>query len=96
MAEDPGKEEEKFDFTGEGETLGYISLDSARVLAMEHARDNTGFYGRRYARRPLFWEVVSQEETEDYYEITLTYRPAQRFDGQPGTELFTIDKEGPI
>ena len=42
MAEDQGKKEEKFDFTLEGEALGYISLDQARVLAMEHARDNRG------------------------------------------------------
>ena len=27
MAEDQGKEEEKFDFTPEGEAVGYISLD---------------------------------------------------------------------
>ena len=38
MAEDQGKEEEKFDFTPELE--GYISLDEARVLALQHARDN--------------------------------------------------------
>ena len=39
MAEDQGKEEEKFDFTLEGEAVGYISLDQARVLAMRHARE---------------------------------------------------------
>ena len=39
MAEDQGKEEEKFDFTPEGEAVGYISLDQARVLAMRHARE---------------------------------------------------------
>jgi hypothetical protein len=30
------------------------------VLAVEHARDNTGFYGRRYRRRELAWEVAGQ------------------------------------
>jgi hypothetical protein len=46
MAEDEGKkEEEKFEFTPEGEALGYIGLDQARVQAVEHARDNTDFYG---------------------------------------------------
>ena len=44
MAE--GKQEEKFDFTREGEVLAYISLDQARVLALQHARDNREFYGR--------------------------------------------------
>ena len=32
MAEDPGKEEEKFDFTGEGEAVDYISLAQAQAL----------------------------------------------------------------
>ena len=42
MAQDEGKkEEEKFDFTSEGEAVNYISLDQARVLAIEHAQDNT-------------------------------------------------------
>ena len=67
VEEEAKKEEKKLEFTPEGETLGYISLDQARVLAMEHARDNRGFYGWRYARRELVWEVVSQEESEDYY-----------------------------
>jgi hypothetical protein len=35
MAEDQGKEEDKFDFTSEGE--GYISLDEARILAIRTA-----------------------------------------------------------
>ena len=40
MAEDQGKEEEKFDFTPEGE--GYISLAEARVLAMQTASSVPG------------------------------------------------------
>ena len=35
MAEDQGKDEEKFDFTGEGEAVGYISLAQAGVLAVQ-------------------------------------------------------------
>ena len=49
--EDDKKEEGKFELDSAGQALAYISLDQARVLAMEHARDNTGFYGRRYRRR---------------------------------------------
>lgn len=49
MAEDEGKKEkEKFEFTSEGEVLGYISLDQARLLAMQTARDSPGDYGRRF------------------------------------------------
>ena len=45
MAEDQGKEEEKLDFTREGEAVGYISLDQARVLAMRTARETPDEYG---------------------------------------------------
>ena len=44
----------------------------------------------------LVWEVVSQEESEDYYDIRLSFRPATGFSGKPGVEQFTIDKTGPI
>ena len=46
MAEDQGKEEEKFDFTGEGEAVEYISLEQARVLAMQTPDE----YGSQYPR----------------------------------------------
>lgn len=36
MAQD-GKDEEKLELTPEGETLGYISLDQARVLSLQHS-----------------------------------------------------------
>ena len=94
MAQD-GKDDYKLEFTPEGETLGYISLDQARVLAFQHARDNREIYGR-YADSELVWDVVSTEETEDYYEVRLSYRPARDFRGRPGVEQFTIDKTGPI
>ena len=94
--EEEGKKEEKFDFDLAGEALGYISLEQARVLAIQHARDNTEFYGRKYAKVRLVWEVISQEEGEDYYDIRLSYRPAGRFRGEPGVEQLTIDKTGKI
>lgn len=51
MADDPGsKEEEKFEFTPEGESLGYISLEQARVVAMQTARDEPGPLWK-----PLLW-----------------------------------------
>ncbi len=37
MTEEEGKKEDQLGFTREGEALGYISLDQARVLAMETA-----------------------------------------------------------
>ena len=93
MVEGEGKkEEEKLDFDSTGQAIGYISLDQARVLALQHARDNRDIYGR-YANRELVWEVVGEEETEDYYEVKLSYRPAGNFRAA-GVEQFTIDKMG--
>ena len=59
MAEDQGKEEEKFDFTPEGEATGYISLEQARLLAMQTARDVPGDYGRRFRRVPMAFKSPS-------------------------------------
>ena len=93
----PEDKEDKYDaFTAEGEAVGYVSLDQARVLAIRHARDNTDFYGPRFADREMVWEVISAEEGEDYYDIRLSFQPARRFRGEPGVELFTVDKVGSI
>ena len=44
MAEEEGKQDEdKPEFTPEGETLGYISLDQARVLAIMEPRRSRRF-----------------------------------------------------
>ena len=94
--EEGNKEDEKLEFDSAGEALGYISLDQARLLAIQHARDHTEFYGRRYGRLTLAWEVISQEESEDYYDIRLSFRPAGRYRGEPGVEQFIIDKTGAI
>ncbi len=97
MAQNGDDKEDKFDaFTAEGEALGYISLEQARVLAMQHARDNRDFYGPAYSRINLVWEVIGQEEGEDYYDIRLSFRPAGRFRGEQGVEQFIIEKTGSI
>jgi len=97
MAENPDNKEDKPDlFSPSGEALGYISLEQARVLAIRHARDNMDFYGPRYSGINLVWEVISQEDGEEYYDIRLSFRPAGRFRGQPGVEQFVIDKLGNI
>ena len=97
MSEEESKQDdEKLEFMPEGETFGYISLDQARVRAIEHARDNRDFYGPHYSQGDLTWEVVGQDESEDNYDIRLSYRPATGFSGKPGVEQFTIDKTGPV
>ena len=92
--EEAKQDVDKIDFTAEGETLGYISLDQARVLALRLAREDTGAYGTGYAGIDLAWEITNAEDGEDYYQIRISFRPVQNFTGEPGTELFTIDKLG--
>ena len=85
---------DKLDFTAEGETFGYISLDQARVLALRLAREDISVYGEKYSETRFAWEVTSAEDGEDYYQVRISFRPIQGFTGEPGTELFTIDKLG--
>ena len=88
--------EDKFEFTDSGEVIEWITLEDARVRAIEHARDNTDFYGQEYAGVRLAWEVLSQEEGEEYYTIRLSFRPSGRFRGEPGVEEFVFDKLGEL
>ena len=97
MAQDEGKQDEgKFEFTREGEALGYISLDQARVLAIRTAREAPGNYGRQYRNVTMAFELVEESETEDHYLVTLSFRPQGRFTGTPGQEQFIIEKEGNV
>ena len=97
MAEEQDKkDDEKVELDSTGQAVAYKSLDQARVLVLQHARDNRDVYGRRYAQRDLVWEELNAEESEDYYRVTLSYRPTPGFQGEPGVEQFTIYKSGPI
>ena len=40
---------DKLDFTSDGETFGYISLDQARILALRLAREDISVYGEQYS-----------------------------------------------
>ena len=82
MAEDQGKDEEKFDFTGEGEAVGYISLAQAGVLAVQTARETPGDYGGQYQDISMAFEVSTGQDTEDYedfYTITCPSGPRATF-----------------
>ena len=95
MVDEAGKkEEEKFDFTSEGESLGYISLDQARVLALRTSTETPGDYGPAYRDVTMAFEVVEAQETEDHYIITMSIRPPGDFLGRPGREQFFVEKEG--
>lgn len=44
----------------------------------------------------MAFEVVDSGEDDDYYNVTMSFRPEGTFSGQPGQEQFFIDKEGAI
>ena len=93
MAEDgDNKEEGKFEFDSAGEALGYISLDQSGVLAMSTARDAPSDYGGGFQDVSMAFAIGGAEETEDYYVITLSFRPQGQFSGTPGQEQFFIKR----
>ena len=96
MAQEEGKKEDEFRLTPEGEAEDWITLEQARMRAIAHARDNTDFYGPRYRQINLVWEVDSEEEGEDFYDIKLSFRPAGSYSGRPGIEQFIMEKTGAI
>ena len=73
-----------------------ISMDQSRVLAMRTARENPGAYGRGFTDVPMAFDVVAEEETDDHYVVTLSFRPQGAFNGTPGQEQFFIDKTGTV
>jgi len=87
---------DEFEFDTSGEALAYISLEQARVLAMRDAQQSPGAYGRRLINEPMAFELTSEEENDDYYVITLLFRPQGDFSGSSGTEQFFIEKEGHV
>ena len=97
MAEDEGnREEEGSGSEPAGEAVTYISLEQARALCIRTANVTPGAYGRRFGRVPMVFEVAFEEETDDHYVITLSFRPQGQFFGTLGLEEFVIGKEGAI
>ena len=97
MAEDQGKEEEKFDFTGEGEAVGYISLPQAVLAARRLARENDEHYKDRLGWTEVVWtELHSESVSEDYYKVVLQFRRPGReiLEEHTGEEEFLFDLTG--
>jgi hypothetical protein len=66
-----------------------------RVFKRCPAREAPGEYGR-LSKSPMFFEVIEANETEDFYEVTLSFRPQGEFTGTPGQEIFFIGKDGQL
>ena len=97
MPENESSSEEKHPESQRPGSAGeFISLNQACRIALDQARENRDFYGRRYRRQDLTWEVVSLVEREETYNVRLSYRPARGFRGQAGVEEFNIDRQGSV
>jgi len=86
MAEDEGNRQDHGEEGGSGsdsagEGVSYISLEQARALCIRTANVTPGAYGRRFGRVPMVFEVAFEEETDDHYVITLSFRPQGQFFG---------------
>jgi len=96
MAEDEASKQGTLDFDGAGEARPHVSLERAKLLAMQTARDNRADYGRGFAKVRMNFQAVEHDEGEDYFFVTLSFRPEGDFRGTPGQERFVIEKEGAI
>ena len=90
------KHEDKSDTNTEGQSSAYISLQRARTLAMRTAAEEPSNYGQGLTSAGMVYDVAEQKEGEDYYKITLSFRPEGNFAGTPGWEQFSIAKDGGI
>ena len=93
MSEQEKKEEEKFELDSAGQAVEYISLDQARVLAVQHAQQNN-----RILWAPIRREGACLGGFEPGGERRLLRHQAKLPACQwvPGVEQFTIDKTGGI
>ena len=96
MAEDEASKQGTLDFDRAGEARPHVSLERAKLLAMQTARDNRADYGRGFAKVRMNFQAVEHDEGEDYFFVTLSFRPEGDFRGTPGQERFVIEKEGAI
>jgi hypothetical protein len=83
MNKGPGKQRENFDFTPEGESLSYFSLNQALVQAMRVTSDIPGDYGSNYPDTSMAFDEAQSEDCGDQHVITLGFRPQGEFAGEP-------------
>ena len=82
MVEGEEKQEDKFNFTPQGEAVGFVTLDQARLIAIQRAREESGNYGPSWQSVPMVFEVVDAEETENDYSLILSFHPEGEFPGR--------------
>lgn len=98
MAQDDSNKEDKFDFTSEGEVLGYISLDQAVLRARLLVRQDEARYLERLGWDEVVWAESNSDQREDTYRVVLQFRrPARGLrEEQTGEEEFLFDLAGSL
>jgi len=98
MLEDEKNEQEKFDFTPDGEELGSISLDQAVLLSRQQAREDGEGYRQRLGWDEIVWSELSSEQREDTFRVVLQFRRPGRgvSEEQTGEEEFFFNQTGAL
>jgi hypothetical protein len=99
VAEDEGKkDEDKIDFTADGEALGYISLDQAVIQARQLARQQEDQIRERLGWQEIVWSTLNSELRDDSYWVHLQFRRPVRGvqEEQTGEEEFLFNHFGEI
>ena len=96
VAEDKNNEEEKFDFTAEGE--GYISLDEAILSARQLVRQDEQRYLTRTGWEEIVWSTSESEAGDVSIKIILRFRQPDRgiAEEENGLEEFLFDYNGAL
>ena len=96
MAEDKNNEQEKFDFTPQGE--GYISLDAAIVNARRLVRQDEQHYLDRTGWEEIVWSTKESDARDDSIRVILQFqRPGRELpEEESGQEEFLFDYHGEL
>ena len=65
-------------------------MAQARLLAMQTARETPGNYGSEYDNVSMVFTVTESGQDEDFYNVTMSFRPEGAFTGTSGPEQFFI------
>ena len=86
----------KDEFDNAGESVVYISLDEATILAREMAEEGETNILNRIGWQEIVWEEKSRLQNEDSYRVVMQFkRPVHNTpQDQVGQEEFIFQKSG--
>ena len=99
MQKDADDKRDPYDFDSSGQVMNWLSLPESVVLAMRLARaDPTRprWFNRWLKGKRMVFNVEESHENDDFYYVTLTFRPEGNFEGTPGREQFILQKNGEV